>query len=879
MLATSRGCGLSTAEIEIPGSPPSRSLIPRVPTDLAPPRRLLEKLDTDAPLVFVRGPRGAGKTTVLAHWALAWHGSGSPGALVWVSLDPDADRGLWSQVAHGLASTGVVVERGPDWHLAEAVRAALHRSRQPVVLVLDSYECVSDRALDAEVASLVRRCRNLRVVIGSRRRSGLESPADTGFDVTRIGPEELYLTPEEVHTAALRMGLPAAAFPGHLHQQSAGHPGLLRRVALAQLDGANPARTPGIPQRLLACYVEDSLTHVVDAGVSTPVLLSLALPTRLTPEVVGVLVPDRDAGAVLSGIEESGLVSQDLAEGSEGLRWLPAIREVMVKELVRCFPGQAQRAHGQLARWFADHGDPGSALLHAHRGRHHALVCDLLRRCWFGLLHSDAEVTHTVVEALPAHEVSGQPHLGMLRDLLIGTGAPGQHLLSFLPERNDDLRDLGARPGVRPALDLCLLRLLALRRRGQLADAAALAARVETLVEAAAEFQQHEVGDLLAPLRLETGTIRLLGADLSGSQHGLTRAYQNADRSAHPATRRSAAERLALTDALRGNFHRSEEWLRRAGSCRDGRRAGIHANRVVRYSARLIVAAGRLDEDEASLARVALLRDPDSSRDMWAFEAYAHAEYALVWGDPIVALQRLRSERLAHQQHGGSPPVAQRLLPAAEAELLMAAGRGDDARSVLRQVVQAHPLVEAAAARLAVLSGHPQKALAICARLRWSPDLSPRVARELWSIQVVAHARLGDLRAARDSAVQLTRDYRCEQSLRAFSRIPSELLRRLSLDLTGGAEVLAQLRTRQARPTFPERLELVCLTARERVVLRHLAEDRSVKEIAERLCVSANTVKSQLRSAYRKLDASTRSQAVARAAEYGLLDARGAHPR
>ena len=45
------------------------------------------------------------------------------------------------------------------------------------------------------------------------------------------------------------------------------------------------------------------------------------------------------------------------------------------------------------------------------------------------------------------------------------------------------------------------------------------------------------------------------------------------------------------------------------------------------------------------------------------------------------------------------------------------------------------------------------------------------------------------------------------------------------------------------------------------------------REIAERLFVSRNTVKTQAISAYRKLDASSRSEAIERAIELGLVDA------
>ena len=62
----------------------------------------------------------------------------------------------------------------------------------------------------------------------------------------------------------------------------------------------------------------------------------------------------------------------------------------------------------------------------------------------------------------------------------------------------------------------------------------------------------------------------------------------------------------------------------------------------------------------------------------------------------------------------------------------------------------------------------------------------------------------------------------------------------------------------------------VHLTPRERAVLAELAEDVTVEEIAARLWVSRNTVKSQLRSAYRKLGVSTRAEAVAWAREAGL---------
>jgi LuxR family maltose regulon positive regulatory protein len=73
------------------------------------------------------------------------------------------------------------------------------------------------------------------------------------------------------------------------------------------------------------------------------------------------------------------------------------------------------------------------------------------------------------------------------------------------------------------------------------------------------------------------------------------------------------------------------------------------------------------------------------------------------------------------------------------------------------------------------------------------------------------------------------------------------------------------------------------LTAAELRLLPYLTTHLSFREIGERLFVSRNTVKTQAISIYRKLDATSRGEAVSRAEELGLIDAelqgpRGNHP-
>ncbi len=68
------------------------------------------------------------------------------------------------------------------------------------------------------------------------------------------------------------------------------------------------------------------------------------------------------------------------------------------------------------------------------------------------------------------------------------------------------------------------------------------------------------------------------------------------------------------------------------------------------------------------------------------------------------------------------------------------------------------------------------------------------------------------------------------------------------------------------------------VSERELAVLRLLATELPLREIGGRLYVSRNTVKTHVRALYRKLGASRRGDAVARAHERGLLRVRAAGP-
>jgi LuxR family transcriptional regulator, maltose regulon positive regulatory protein len=82
----------------------------------------------------------------------------------------------------------------------------------------------------------------------------------------------------------------------------------------------------------------------------------------------------------------------------------------------------------------------------------------------------------------------------------------------------------------------------------------------------------------------------------------------------------------------------------------------------------------------------------------------------------------------------------------------------------------------------------------------------------------------------------------------------------------------AQLREQLAEFTEQPSGWASTLTTAELRLLPLLTTHLTFREIAERLFVSRNTVKTQAISVYRKLDATSRSEAIERAIELGLVD-------
>jgi DNA-binding NarL/FixJ family response regulator len=97
----------------------------------------------------------------------------------------------------------------------------------------------------------------------------------------------------------------------------------------------------------------------------------------------------------------------------------------------------------------------------------------------------------------------------------------------------------------------------------------------------------------------------------------------------------------------------------------------------------------------------------------------------------------------------------------------------------------------------------------------------------------------------------------------------ADLGRAVEMVAAGAVYVDPVLASTFARSSTADRLQ--ALTQREREILRLLADGHSNEEIGRRLFISAETVRTYVRKAMKKLEADTRTEAVAKALRQSLI--------
>jgi LuxR family maltose regulon positive regulatory protein len=845
---------------------------PAPPNDLVLRPRLHEALSAgvQGTLTLVSAPPGAGKTVMVASWVSA---GAAPGPVAWVSLDQgDADRHrFWRLVAAALG-VGVALPRRRDPSVTlDAVRHALARREEPVVLVLDDLHEVDHCEVAADLDRLLAQAPPaLRLVLVTRQDPPLRLPRlRLSGGLSEIRQNDLAFTEHEAAHLLKRAG---AALSSHetslLWRRTEGWAAALRLAALSLRDHPEPeahVASLSASDRTLADYLVGELLDRQPPDLRT-FLLRTSIVDALTGDLADALTEGDGGAARLADLVRRNAMVTPLGGSGGWFTYHPLLRELLRAELSAQRPDERRPLHRRAAAWLAAHGREREALRHARAADDSDLVARIVRDRWTELVvEGELGTVRELVDRVPAERLAADPEIA-----LAGMAA---HLATGRLGRAEELLELAAtslptHPGARLAALHAAARLYHRRLAG---------GDVVTELQALRELARkpHDDPVIQALLLVVLGVSELWAAPHEEAIDALEAAVAAAVAERRRFLEIVAGGHLALALAFDGRTRQAAEQAEEVialAACTG------HDSGPAGAAAHLALAAARREWlDGAGAARAldlaeAALRD-SPERDLYLVLALERSRLLLDAGQPGAAATALR---VGHFRLGGHPvPSATRAaLRAHDARVLLALGEGERARAALEPPDT--PELAVVRARVLLLDENPAGALE-CLSGR-SPIGGPATARvEADVLRAVARDALLDHEGAA-AAIERALDTAESHDLRrCLLGTGPGLLAVLHRHVRGGtahgalaAELVTVLEGGSAGHAVPPLLAEV-LTERELAILRYLPTIMSNQEIARQLYVSVNTIKTHLKQIYRKLGVASRRDAIDRARELHLL--------
>lgn len=845
-----------------PSAALTRSDAPRVPSDVIARPRLIAALESTDALTVLRGASGMGKTVALAEWTRA-----SASTVVWVAPGPDGSsaslaqavlralvrRGLAPAASEGSAADRSALQAVDVWRV---VAAHLAEVQHPLVLVLDD-------AADQDRESVFDICRTLaaapdaRLIVATSRRSPFDSDGlDLMIDRTVIGPDDLLFDEDEISRALHIRQLEAA----QVLAATGGFPALIHAASKQRVLG-DPSSVLEAASPAVAEYLRPRLER---SGVDADALAALtriSIADAVDAATARALTGADDIERILDDAETFG-IGRRSADGVFSL--VPVARALLHRGLVDAradeIPGLMRTAvDGALAR-----RAPMDALRLAVEHDDLPLASHVIMSGWTQLLESHGPEAVRLLRGLPISRLKDQPLIAMLLAICYIASKlrrlRGLQLLRVAISAANSRRN-GLGPTERVfiwAAESAALRLIGMSERAAQVASKALNLYRET-PESIWEPYAVEMPLLCTHLGIslyyggrEDAAVECFEYAASlGASHDMVKAYH-------------AIALLSGIHALNGDMPEARHY---AELIHDSAWGQEHLDGYRGTLYRVAEAFLSIEDGDvvAARAHVQVFGPHRSTSEHWLIMGIAEAWVALHEGRAAAGLEQLDSLcRLRGREGAGTH--ARQTLSRARTLLHLAAGDQAAAREVLRQ--DARPdtfdtLLERA--RLALVEGQASEAARMLAQTRRAPATS-RQRAETVAVQVAALRRTAGDAAARKTAETLLVRLDDRELTTPVGLLDPEDVGFLREFLTDrGAKAVP------GRGVFPATSERPRLSSRERVVLRALTSGASLQSIAADLNVSPNTLKTQLRSIYRKLDARNRAEAIEKAAAYDLL--------
>lgn len=873
--------------------------IPMFPAPLLARPQLVHRLDKALShrLTLISAPAGSGKTVLLCQW-VAHHTL----PVAWLSLAQEENDPVrfWSYVVAACQTVQDSIGRrmlallqSPELPALEAVLPLLINDLaslpEPFALILEDYHTITAAAVHQTMRWFLDHLPpSIHLILTSRtdpplalaRRRVHQELAELRMADLRFSPQEV----SEWFTQMLSLPLSSAQVRT-ISERTEGWAAALHLAALCFQDAADLSQAlatfSGDHRYVLDYLIEEVLAHQAEEVRSF--LLQTSILNRLTGSLCDAVTGRSDAQAMLAALERTGLFVQQLDEQLHWYRFHPLLAEAL-QECARQAFDKEQRADlfRRASSWYERHELFFEAVEMALLAADYELAIRAGSRVVSRLLLTGQHATVARwIEQVPQELRSSQPLLCLAlawARLLLGQPAQAVeplHEAEVWFERVQDQRGLGQVAAAR-----------ALRARFQRDGREAVRWGQQALALLAEEDQAQRCFSLLAlgygyrlqgevTLARQTllearllserlkSTSALLGATLlqgevltlQGALPEAAGCYQQVMQPEEIWMPLEIEASLALGTLLLewNQLDKASFQLARAQRLSQQYEETSLLARSLLLQARLLQARADSDQAEEAFWRAVVLARQSKHAPILRQASTFQARWWLIQGNQ----EGVRTFQQTCGLSGEEPPtyeheeVALTLI-----RVLLAQGEGGIASHLLERWLA-----------LATQQGRVQSQIEILLLLARAAD----VQSQLTEAVSLLHQSLLLARAGRYCQLFVQEGPALARLLpllkpRWHGKADAAYLEHLLKAVSAAHPAPASLS--EARSRLPM---LSPLTPREYKVLRLLAAGLSTREIATELVVSPNTVKTQLQSLYRKLDARNREAALTAARAFQLL--------
>jgi LuxR family transcriptional regulator, maltose regulon positive regulatory protein len=402
--------------------------------------RLSERLSrgAESELTLISAPPGFGKTTLLTDWLADTTSNTGPAA--WLSLDRrDNDPALfWTYVvtavktAYGVGADALTLLQSPQQSI-EAVIASLLNDLQgvsnDVVLVLDDYQVIDARDVQEGMAFLLEHLpQHLHVVIAGRADPPLQLARLRGRgELAEIRAADLRFTPEEAATylnGAMGLALTAQDV-ATLEGRTEGWIAALQLAALSMRgrdDVAGFIAGFAGDDRYIVDYLAEEVLQRQPEDVRH-FLLQTSILERLAGPLCDAVTGQDGGKAKLAALEQGNLFVVPLDDRRQWYRYHQLFADVLQTHLLDEQPDRVPELHRRASIWYEQHGDRSEAIDHALAGEDFERATDLIELAMPDLRRDRREATlRSWLTVIPDELVRVRPvlNIGFVGALVAG---------------------------------------------------------------------------------------------------------------------------------------------------------------------------------------------------------------------------------------------------------------------------------------------------------------------------------------------------------------------------------------------------------------------------------------------------------------------------